>query len=152
MPCIASSVTWMEIQTFSKSSYWLSCANHTSNGCTMTLAILGEPRPTWQCLATCIFQGGVPSPVSLFATVQYVICTNGVARHAVKLHLSPCRNFIRWLCYMQMVGSLLEGQNCRKQRGFQSILSVVDLSTRYLWLLPCTIRLLRLWLQYSLMR
>jgi len=38
--------------------------------------------------------------------------------------------------HADLVGPLPEGRNSRNQRGFQYILSVVDLATRYLWLLP----------------
>ena len=95
------SITWMELRTFCKSSYRLSCANHMWNGCMPTFAISGEPRPVWQSLAAYIFQGGILSPVSLFTIVHYATCTSGVARHPDKLHLSPCRNFVRSLCCMQ---------------------------------------------------
>jgi len=38
--------------------------------------------------------------------------------------------------HADLVGPLPEGKNSRNQRGFQYILSVIDLATRYLWLLP----------------
>jgi len=38
--------------------------------------------------------------------------------------------------HADLVGPFPEGLNSRNQRGFQYILSVVDLATRYLWLLP----------------
>jgi len=38
--------------------------------------------------------------------------------------------------HADLVGPLPEGRNSRNQRGFQYILSVVDLATHYLWLLP----------------
>jgi len=38
--------------------------------------------------------------------------------------------------HADLVGPLPEGRNSINQRGFQYILSVVDLATRYLWLLP----------------
>jgi len=38
--------------------------------------------------------------------------------------------------HADLVGPLPEGRNSRNQQGFQYILSVVDLATRYLWLLP----------------
>jgi len=38
--------------------------------------------------------------------------------------------------HADLVGPLLEKRNSRYQRGFQYILSAVDSTTHYLWLLP----------------
>jgi len=101
-----------------KSSYWLSCANHMSNSCTPTLAILGEPRPAWQCLAMYYFQDGVLSPVSLFTTVLCATCTNGVARHPDKLHLSHA-GILSDSCVACRLGRAIAGRSeQQKPKGF----------------------------------
>jgi len=52
-------------------------------------------------------------------------------------NLKPMREFCPIaVLHEDLVGPLPEGRNCRNQRGFQYILSVIDSATCYLWLLP----------------
>ena len=93
-------------------------------GCTKTCMAVSCPE---------YFQGWHSLPVSSFATVQYAICTNGVARHSSKPHLMPMQEFHPMaVLHVDLIQPLPQGQNSRNQRVFQYILSVVDSATRYL--------------------
>jgi len=111
---IVSSIIRMGLQIFCRSSYWLSCADRTSNGCMLTLAILGGPRLATQCPAMSTFQGG--------NFTRLLVCNCAVCNLHQWSHQTPRRGTLKpmWqfrpmaVLHADFVEPLLEGPNSRK--------------------------------------